>query len=566
MADSPSTKVVSKQGFFSRFLSTLGLKEKEDALTGYSIAADDLSEIAFTDTTQFQTAQGKKMLEILYRNNWAVKKCINTRANMMSFRGLKIVCKSDKCKKVVNNFLKKMHPTRPMLALQQSFRNRSINVDIFGGGFDELLYSPAGTPAKPADPAQAKSLDGFSVVHPINIDLQRTEGGDETILFDKTGRVPLGWIFKRDPESDYTGGTKLPLGRIGHMVYNKIGDEILGMSSIEPVYKTAERHLKVEEGIAHGILTYGNPTRDFICGDETHPTTKKMLDDVASEVKGFNFKGEYIHGPWIRVGQIESFSLGKIPNYISPFLEAIAGNFEVPFFVLTGKGEGANKATAQVIIDFVYQTIEPLQQAQAMYFEESILAPLMRLNNIDEIPTIEWNEILPKNLKDYSAVVKVLSDVMIGDKQIISREEARELAGLGKSVAFKKPTGAELAEVRGSPGILLVKPHGEQLWKSRKKLIVKAKAFPEMINRALYLVSDNKVYGIIKLKEAVDLTLKEFRALRKDHLISEDERVKWWPDANKLFAFKFTRLKMFKEPKEFMVPKGAKNFIKDVKI
>ncbi len=565
MAGSKSTKAVAKPNIFNRFLAILQAKEKENALIGYSIAADDLSEIAFTDTVQFQTAEGKKRLEILYRNNWAVKKCINTRANMMSFRGLKIVCKSDECKKVINDFLKKMHPTRPMLALQQSFRNRSINIDIFGNAFDELLYSPAGTPKKPADPENAKSLDGFTVVHPINIDLQRSTG-DDKILFDDNGRVPVGWIFKRDPEGDYTGGTKLPLGRIGHMIYNKVGDEIFGMSSIESVFKTAERHLKVEEGIAHGVITYGNPTRDFIVGDETHPATKIMLDNVAKEVKGFNFKSEYVHPSHIKIGQIESFSLGKIPNYISPFVEAIAGNFEVPFFVLTGKGEGANKATAQVIVDFVHQTIEPLQQAQAMYVEETIFAPLMRLNNIDEIPTIEWNEILPKNLKDYAAVVKTLSDVMIGDKQILSKEEARELAGLGKQVTFKKPTGAELAEVRGSPGILLVKPHGEQLWKGRKKLIVKAKAFPEMINRAMYLVSDNKVYGIIKLKEAVDLTLKEFRALRKDHLISEDERVKWWPDANKLFAFKFTRLEMFKEPKKFKVPTGVQNFIEDIKI
>ncbi|KKK50224.1 hypothetical protein LCGC14_3127170, partial [marine sediment metagenome] len=82
-----------------------------------------------------------------------------------------------------------------------------------------------------------------------------------------------------------------------------------------------------------------------------------------------------VHPPHIRIGQIESFSLGKIPNYITPFVSAIAGNFEVPFFVLTGQGEGANKATAQVIVDFVYQTIEPLQQTQAIfgYLPESVM-------------------------------------------------------------------------------------------------------------------------------------------------------------------------------------------------
>lgn len=438
------SKVVSKN-FFNRFISTLQLasKEKKKALLPYSVASDDLSEIAFTDTTYFQKPEGKKALEILYRNNWAVKKSINVRANLMSFRGLKIVCDSDKAKKVINEFLKRMHPTRPMLALQDSFRNRSINADIFPLAADELLYEPAGTKEKPADPEKAKDLLGFTTVHPINIDFQRKM--DEKIEFDKNN-VPVGWIFKRDPEGDYTGGIKIPLGRIAYMTYNKIGDELLGMSSIEPVFKTAERHLKVEEGIAHGVLTYGNPTRDFIVGDETHPPKKPMLDNVAKEVKGFNFKSEYIHPPWIRVGQIESFSLGKIPNYIQPFVTAIAANFEVPEFIVTGRGEGTNKATAQVMVDFIYQTIEPLQQKQAMYFEEQILWPLMKLHKIEEVPTIEWNEILPKNLKDYANVVKVLSEALIGGKQIITFEEARELAGLGKQVSFKKPTGAQPAE------------------------------------------------------------------------------------------------------------------------
>ncbi len=440
MPEKVRARVVNKQNFFNRFLATLqDAKEKKDAILPYSIASDDLSEIAFSDTTYFQKPEGKKALEILYRNNWAVKKSINARANLMSFRGMKFVTKSDKAKKVLTEFLMRMHPTRPMLAMQNSFRNRSINADIFPFAADELLFTPGGTREKPADPKDAKDLLGFTTIHPINIDFQRKNG--EKIIFDDDN-IPVGWIYKRDPEGDYTGGIKLPLDRVAYMSYNQIGDELIGMSSIEPVFKTAERHLKVEEGIAHGVITYGNPTRDFIVGDETHPPKKKMMDEVAKEVKGFNFKSEYIHPPWVRVGQIESFSLGKIPNYIEPFVTAIAANFEVPYFVVTGRGEGTNKATAQVMVDFIYQTIEPLQQKQAMYFEESILAPLMKLNNVEEVPTIEWNEILPKNITDYANVVKVLSEAIIGGKQIITMEEARELAGLGKQVSFKKSTGA----------------------------------------------------------------------------------------------------------------------------
>ncbi len=419
-------------------------KEKKYAVLPWSKASEDRTEIAFTDITYFQKPEGKKLLEIMYRNHWLVKKCINVRANMLSFRGLKIVCESDEAQKAIDEFLKKMHPTRPMLALQNSFRNRSINCDIFGNAFDELLYLPIGTKKNPADPKKATDLIGFTPIHPINLDFKRDVTGEKIIF---KNNVPEGWSFKKDPTS--VDQIDLPLDRIAHLKYNVIGDELLGMSSIEPVYKTGERSLKIEEGITQGILTHGNPLHDLIVGDEAHPPTKKMIDNVSNEVKGLNTMSEYVHPPWIRVGQIESFSLGKSPNYLQPFITAICANFEVPEFIALGRGEGTNKATAQAMINFIHQTIEPLQQAQALYFEEQILAPLMKIKNIDEVPMIEWNEILPSSPIELAAAINTLSQTFINKKCIITYEEARELLNLGKDVSFKKHTGAALNKSGG---------------------------------------------------------------------------------------------------------------------
>ncbi len=427
--------------FLSRARAILAdAKEKKNAALPWSKAATDTTEIAFTDRIFFQKAEGKKLLEVMYRNSWPIKKATNVRANLLSFRGMKIVTNNDKAKKVTDGLLKNMHPTRPMLALGNDFRNRSINADIFGGSWDELLYD-----RKPV--SAAKDMLGYTVVHPINIDYQRQATGDN-ILFKKKTKIPKGWRWVHDPDMDYSNGIDIELDRIAYFGYNFIGDELLGMSSIETVYKTAERLMKIEEGVTQGILTHGNPLHDVICGDETHPPTKKMIDNVSTEVAGLNTKSEYVHPPWIRVGQIESFSLGKSPNYMQPFITAIAAAFEVPEFILLGRGEGTNKATAQAMINFIQQTIQPLQNMQAMYFEEKILAPLMKLHRIEEVPMIEWNEILPKNPNDYANIIKVVSEAMAGGKPIASREEIREMAGLGSQVSYKKPQGTELAELR----------------------------------------------------------------------------------------------------------------------
>ena len=277
-------------------------------------------------------------------------------------------------------------------------------------------------------------------------------------------------------------------------------------------------------------------------------------------------KSEYVHPPWIRVGQIESFSLGKAINYTQPFITAISAALGVPEFILLGRGEGTNKATAQAMINFIHQTIEPLQQAQAMYLEEQILAPLMKLHNIEDIPTIEWNEILPRNPNDYANVIKVLTEAMVGGKQIITAEEARELAGLGKAVDYKSPTGSELAQKQSYPGIILNKPHGQHLWKGKKKLIIKSKDFDSMTMKPIYLVSDNKVYGLIKLRIPTGINIQQFEKLREEHLISNEERAEWWPETHKLFDYQFNWLEKFKEPVPYDVPSGIQTFISEVKI
>jgi len=398
-------------------------EEKKGAVTAYSKASTDRTEIAFTDSTYFQKPKGKKDLEILYRNSWPCFKAINVRANLLSSRGLKIKCQTDKARKVIRDMLLRMHPSRPMVMLQESFRLRSINADIFGNAYDEKLFSKA-----------KKEMLGFTAMHPMNTDFIRADMGQNVSI--KNG-VPEGYICRKDPLQESLEGTKLPIDRVGHLKYNIIGDELLGMSTLEPIYKTAESLRKIEEGMAQGVLTYGNPTRDFIVGDETHPPTKPMIDNVSEEVENFNLKSEYVHPAWIRVGQMESFSLSKIPNYMQPYITGIAAGTGVPEFILLGRGEGTNKATAQAMINFVHQTIDPLQNAQALYFEEQILAPLMKIHKIEEIPKVEWNEILPRNPNDYANIIKVLSEILRKGKPIISTEELREMAGLTSETILK---------------------------------------------------------------------------------------------------------------------------------
>jgi len=113
-------------------------------------------------------------------------------------------------------------------------------------------------------------------------------------------------------------------------------------------------------------------------------------------------------------------------------------------------------------------------------------------------------------------------------------------------------------------GIYLVPPHGRWIWEGEKTLIVKARAFKGMVGKPLILVSEDKAYGVIKLKVPKRISLKEFEKLKCDHKISEKEREAWWPGKKSLYAYEFTVQERYDTPKGIAVPQGVQTFIQDV--
>jgi len=114
-------------------------------------------------------------------------------------------------------------------------------------------------------------------------------------------------------------------------------------------------------------------------------------------------------------------------------------------------------------------------------------------------------------------------------------------------------------------GIYLVKPHAEMIWSGDKKLIVKSKNYKNMIDKPLYYLDNEFVYGILKLKKPKLIDLNQFKQLSEKHKITESERKKWWGDKQKLYAYEFDILDNFPNPKPTKVEPGTQIFVSDVK-
>ena len=113
------------------------------------------------------------------------------------------------------------------------------------------------------------------------------------------------------------------------------------------------------------------------------------------------------------------------------------------------------------------------------------------------------------------------------------------------------------------PGIYLVPPHGELIWKGDKTLIVKSRRFTEYLKQPLYLFSGNKAYGIIMLTRVVgpydaDHVRTRFR---NRHKITDEEWEKWWPNVKEVYLYEFDLLKKFNPPVEVKLPPGIQTFV-----
>jgi len=112
------------------------------------------------------------------------------------------------------------------------------------------------------------------------------------------------------------------------------------------------------------------------------------------------------------------------------------------------------------------------------------------------------------------------------------------------------------------PGLYLVQPHSELIWAEAKTAIVKSKKFDKNINVPLYLISDDKCYGVIKLSEPVEIDKKEFKDRYSEHLVENFERREWWDGDSQLWLYGVEMIEKFEEPRKVEIPVGIQVFLK----
>lgn len=485
----------------------------------------------------------KEDLKTAYLSHPIVNRALHFRADLVVARGFTLDFSDDKTKEIIDDFLHNVMLNSPTnLDLKTLIRNACIDCDTFGNAYYQLIANKPKTKIVKLAPR-----------HPVNMDFERDSTG--AIVLDKYGE-PSGYAFA----AGLPGELKFKRAEIAHLIFETLGDEFLGIPLLLPMFKTIERLSNIEHAIAQSLYKHGLPTHDISVGDADHIPSADDIDKVAAEVKNIDSASEYTHPYWYSVSTIEPKWPANIQNVSDLYLNGIVSLSGIPKRFLLGEEKFAT--SAQALQRNLSLMLEPLQSRVQTWVEQQIFREVLDMEKHDGTVNLTWRPVLPQADPNLAKDVISLATTLIEGKPLITWKEAREKMKMSIEPEEKGTTLAMLSN--DLAGIYLVEPHGELIWRRRKKAIVKSVRFATHIGEPLYLLSDNLCYGIIKLDSPVEISLNKFKELAPKHLVTEEERELWWSGKRKLFYYPIIIEKLYDAPRKWKYERGIQNFVKHV--
>lgn len=487
----------------------------------------------------------KEDLKIAYLSHPIVNRALHFRADLIVARGFTLDFSDTKTKSIIEEFSLNAKLNSPINAdLKTMIRNACIDCDAFGNAYYQLITNKGKNKVVKLAPR-----------HPVHMDFQR-DAADKIVL-DKYGE-PTGYAF----ETAGTDDLKFKREEIAHLIFETLGDEFLGIPLLLPMFKTIEWLSNIEFAIAQSLYKHGLPTRDVSVGDADHIPTADDINTVAEEVKDIDSAKEFTHPYWYKVDTIEPKWPSNIQNIPEFYLNELVACSGIPRRFLLGEEKFAS--TTQALQRNLSLMLEPLQMRVKTWLEEQIFRPVLDIEKCDGTVELMWRAVLPQADPQLVRDTIALANTVLEGKPLITWKEAREKLKMPIEIAEEKEITMSVLKENDHAGLYLVEPHGELIWRGRKKAVVKSVRFVSHIGEPLYLLSDKLCYGIIKLDSPVEISLKEFADLAPKHLVSEEEREQWWSGKRKLFYYPAIIEKLFETPRKWKYETGVQNFVKHV--
>ena len=222
------------------------------------------------------------------------------------------------------------------------------DIFIYGYGVAEIIRNKG-------------KIVGLAQIDPKSLDYIRLEGTQTYIERNRDGSIK-GYVQKIVGQQDKT----FKPSDILLVRFYLLGEECLGLSPLESIYKSAWIKLNLEEALGEAVYRHGYPIYWYKIGspearEKGFEVTPEKVKEAENYLKKLSTASELILPWWIEPGRLDAKSqIGDISDFLQYLSAEIMAGFEVPKVYGTTTGEVQSNVAAESL-DFE-KTIKTLQE------------------------------------------------------------------------------------------------------------------------------------------------------------------------------------------------------------
>ena len=373
-------------------------KTKKILTNPSAIALDQPQKTAGSQKTINLRKTTEQLLN-LYLTNQFVARAINVRADTLVFKGFKVLGGDEQGRKACQELIDNSGGTNLLWSL-------SVNTDIAGDGYLEKIYNK-----------KKSKIVRLKLVHPLTLSYEVNDTTGKIIIDPKT-KEPKGYVQYIVDENGTETTKPISKDVIAHLVFNRIGDEFTGVSTIQSGYNTIVRLMNMEYSAAEAAIKTANP---LIVGTANTKSPHQIAQwgQILGKINGREqvFIPEGMKLEMLSPGQ-QNFS-----DYADYFLNAVVATFGVPKAVLLGDNQGGGNRAEQIVLSRHFYSVIRKNQKYMEDFFNQIFLEYGKLSGF-AAPKLVFEDVA----EDASLLYK--SAIELFTSGIINLEEARLMIGL----------------------------------------------------------------------------------------------------------------------------------------
>lgn len=219
-----------------------------------------------------------------------------------------------------------------------------------------------------------KQIVSMKILDPKTMTAYRTNTGNVIGHSQEiNGMNKVLWGSTGDATKDSQFQKRRPLSDIVHFKFNSLNSEKYGSSLIHPVLPMLDIKDRIESSLKVIVQRYAAPIIHAQVGDETHVPSEDDMTDAESQLEDIYADTEYVTSYLVKMSVLgfEGKGLNLEPILMHIDNQIVTG-LQTPL-VLLGRGEGTDKAVAEVQLRSFTRHIKCIQRVLKIEFEDKVI-------------------------------------------------------------------------------------------------------------------------------------------------------------------------------------------------